>query len=230
MNLESKSNLNTEIDSCTDAGCMLSVIKNDFDKYKNNIGSFFVGKENEIKSIYEAIRKKAFPYNKIVAIDVNFATHAYADYLEGLIQFCHKVLSLKETDEIDQTKIESTIHAIEEKDTLFVESLFGGDKNKAKEMDIDTAMKNVESLVDVYNDFSHFSQLGETLCAVYEENKNDKYNTVILEGLKVFFKSIRRYNAKCVEAILSTYKDIQKSMEHRTPVHGEIEVPKYQMF
>lgn len=229
MNMEGN-NLNTGIDSCATVDCMLSEMNNNFAKHKHEIDSFFAGKQDEIKSIYQAIRTKAFPYNKIVAIDVNFATHAYADYLEGLIQFCHKVLSVKETDEIDQTKIQSTIHAIEEKDMLFVESLFGGEKNEAKEMDIDTAMKNVESLIDIYNDFTHFSKLGETLCKAYEENINDKYKNVILEGLKVFFKSVERYNAKCVDAVLSTYKDIQKSMEKRTPVHGEIKVPKYQMF
>ena len=230
MDLNDGNNLNIEIDSCDNASCMLSIIKKDFEKYKHEIGFFFYGKEKEIKSIYTAIKDNSFPYNKISAVDVNFATHAYADYLEGLIQFSHKMLSLRETDEIEQTKIESTIHAVAEKDNLFIESLFGGEKNPVKEMDIDTAMKNIECLINIDNDFSHFCELGKTLCLVYEENMNDKYKIVILEGLKVFFKSIIHYNQKCVESVLSTYKDIRTSMEKRTPAHGEVEVPKYQLF
>ena len=113
---------------------------------------------------------------------------------------------------------------------MFIESIFGGEKNPSTEMSIDDAMKNIEVLIDIHDNFEKFIKLGKEFCSSYEQTVNDHYKEEMIAGLRVFFKSVDHYNKKCVEGITKTYQDIITSMEKRTPAKVETTVPTYQIF
>lgn len=215
----------TEISSITD------VLIEDIKTYNNIISSFFVGKENEIKQIYNSIKNKKFPFNKVSVLDINFVSNTYLEYFEGMIEFINKVVDLNDSDEVSNESISSTINKINERDSEFIESIFGGSRCSESSVDINTAMLNVEKLIDINEDFSMFINTVNKVCEYAQNNNSSKYKNEIILALNVLLKSIRVYNRNCVSNILKTYDKITASIQVRTPASGVLhKVQKYQMF
>ena len=93
-----------------------------FKGYSDFIKTFFCGRENEIKKIYEGIRNDSYPFNKITMIDVNMAIHCYSDYFTGLLQFANKISDLKDSDSVNPESVSKTLEMVKSKDKAFVDS------------------------------------------------------------------------------------------------------------
>lgn len=204
--------------------------KQQIEAYKNIIQSFFVGKKSEIQKIYQVLKEKRLPYNKINFIDINLATHMYGEYFQGLVQFISKITDLRDTDEISEDKMISAIIHVETKDLEFRDSIIGGSRNEMSTVDLDNAMINIESLINIYNEFDEFQKCFDVLIQNIKNNNCEKYYNTIRTGMRVFIMSIIHYISSSVDEILSTYEKIIKSMEHRTPASGEKKVPEFQLF
>lgn len=205
-------------------------VKEELNQYAAIVYDFFVDKESDIKSIYAAIRSNYYPYNTINAVDVYDSVRMYSDYLQGMVQFMKKVIDLQDSDDINIEAIHKTIEQVKEKDCQFIMSIFGGERNPSKDQSIDFAMKNVELLIDINEEFADFLNIANDLITTLSRSNCTKYQDEIVYGLKVFFDSIRRYNYNCIKHILGTYEKIMISMKSRVPVTGIKEVPKYQIF
>lgn len=216
-----------ELDSCEEPSLCMDIVKKEFYSFSEIIRTFFVGKESEIKYIYNSIREHKFPYNRISCIDVSVAKHMYSDYIVGMIEFINKLANLKDGDNISIDAVGKTIEKVIEKDEDFISSIFGGEKNKTQSMDIDSAMKNIEELIDVEGQLSEFEGYARSLSNLTFSNT---YKPVAIKGFKIYFKSVLNYNSKCIEEILSCYDKIHKSIQNRTPAKGVIEKPEYQLF
>lgn len=223
-------NLTSSLNNCYDCKRYVDWTQNEFNEYSDIIQSFFVGKQNEIKEIYNAIRMNEFPYNKIRFIDINMAIHMYGDYFKGMTEFIRKVTDLKDSDEVENNSIQMTIEHVQKKDTGFIDSIIGGERNPETEVDLDTAMINIESLINIYNDFDQFKELLNTLCDNISSNGSTKYANEIASSMRAFIMSFSRYNNKCIKEILITYNNIRTSMEHRVPVDGDKKIPEYKLF
>ena len=79
----------------SDISSITDVLIEDIKSYNNIISSFFVGKENEVKQIYNSIKNKKFPFNKVDVLDINFISSTYLEYFEGMIEFINKVVYMQ---------------------------------------------------------------------------------------------------------------------------------------
>ena len=228
-NLKKLIALHNETTSKFQSGKCPDIVIDEFNNFSNLIKEFFVGKEEQIKNIYNIIRNNSLPYNRIKIVDVNMARHLYNEYLEGLKEYADKYTSLREGDNIDKEAISNMTNRVSERDTEFIDSIFGGEKNPEAEADIDTAIKNVETLIDIDGDFSKFISISNEICNKVISANTGSYTDAIDEGLKVFFKSISYYNFKCIKEIFETFEKIEESIQTRTPAIDK-EVPQYQIF
>lgn len=201
-----------------------------FEMYGSIIKDFFVGKESEIKNIYNSIRNNSFPYNKVECIDINNAMNLYKDYFEGMWEFVNKVCDLRDTDDVKIDNIISTITKVNDKDKEFISSILGGDRNPSQVVTLDDAMKNVECLIDIDSKLQNYIKLIDTLCCKTNTLQTQKYNEQINNGICVVITSIGFFISRCMEEIIATYDRIIKSMTSRVPSTGTPEVPEYQMF
>lgn len=223
-------NMKSFLDSETSCNKIVAYTNTQIEKYRNIVQSFFVGKKDELQGIYQALKETKFPYNRIDFIDINLATHMYGEYFQGLVRFVEKISDLRNTDDVNNEKMMNAIIHVKNKDMEFRKSIIGGERNTVSTVDLDNAMINVESLINIYNDFEEFHKCLEMLSGNIQDNKCEKYANTIVAGMKVFIMSFIYYNDSCIREILSTYKNIIKSMEHRTPASGEMQIPKFQLF
>lgn len=213
--------------SSADFSCEMT---KELNNYSTAIKDFFTGKEEEIKYIYKSIRENKFPYNKVSCYDINSALHQYMEYYPGLVEFINKLIDLKDSDNIDPSSVQSTIANVNNRDKEFICSIVCGEKNELEEMGINDAMKNVESLIDIYNSLSDYKKMVENACRTVDNNNCGKYCNEIKQGLKVLVTSITCFNSKVISEVVKTYDKIHQSIQERTPVKPPVETPKYQMF
>ena len=161
-------------------------------------------------------------YKKSLVEDFNIFKNKYKEYAD-------KYTSLREGDNIDKDAISNMTNRVSERDTEFIDSIFGGEKNPEAEADIDTAIKNIETLIDIDGDFSKFISISNEICNKVISANTGTYTDAVDEGLKVFFKSISYYNFKCIKEIFETFEKIEESIQTRTPAIDK-EVPQYQIF
>ena len=218
-----------ELESCTDRNEFANIIKKSFYCLSEIIRTFFSGKQNEIKSIYKAIRFNKFPYNRVNSIDFTQLLPVYDEYLHGLIEFTEKFTKLDDDIDVDIFKIEEMIGKVTDRDAEFIHSLFNG-KIKVESMDLDNVMKNIEELITINDNFESIMNSANDIMSVICSKQSTKYDDIINKGIKVYFKSICYYNCKCIEEILKCYSRIHDSIQTRTPAGGVKEVPKYQLF
>lgn len=201
-----------------------------FKGYSDFIKTFFCGRENEIKKIYEGIRNDSYPFNKITMIDVNMAIHCYSDYFTGLLQFANKISDLKDSDSVNSESVSKTLEMVKSKDKAFVDSLFGGEMNPSTTTNIDTAMVTVEAFIQLDRNFDEFVLVTKSITNDATVSNSTKYNDQVLEGIRIFVSSFGYYNFRCIKEIIKTYNDIIDSMTSRTPASGVKEVETYQLF
>lgn len=205
------------------------IVQNELTRYKNVVTNFFTDKADEIRFIYKSIRENAFPYNRIIASDSNQARHLYLEYFEGLKEYIDKLLDLKATDEMNIEKLGSSISQICTRDHDFVASIYAEEKNPKESMDINSAMKNVEVLIDVYNDSD---MIRDTMNSyITKLNSADTtYSEQMAVGLKMMAKSILHFHKNIIKEILECYEQIHNSIQNRTPAMGEKVIETYQLF
>jgi hypothetical protein len=209
--------------SCTEK---LEYLQKELYSYSEIISSFFVGKENEIKEVYSIIRNNSHPYNKISVTDINLALHNYEDYFSGLTHFANLVCGLVDTDNQVEESISNRINSIKERDNEFVESLF----ENHEMVTIDSAMSEVEVLVDIYRELDEFIQVCKDVCNKVTTNDCKKYKTYISDAYGILVNSIHNYCTNCIKNILTIYSEIEDSIKVRESVKGSPIVPKYQIF
>lgn len=213
----------------TDISNLVTLVQVELGKYKDTVTGFFTDKADEIRFIYKSIRENSFPYNKIMAADSNKARHLYLEYFEGLQQYIQKLLDLKSTDEIDKEKLENSLIQISQRDHEFVDSLYQQERNPEEEMDIDSGMKNIEVLIDVYNSADQLSDALKKYVFMVDD-ADPEYVKQMVSGLKIMANSIRHFHKDIIKEILECYEKIHNSIQKRTPAMGEKVIETYQLF
>lgn len=214
----------------TDIESMFKLFEQETCIYFEIISSFFLGKKDEIKKIYDSLKNNMFPYNRISSIKLDVAMYDYSNYSNGMIEFIRRTTDLKDTDEVNKDSVRNTIDSVRSKNDDFVESIFDGRLNEVCDMDLDSAMKNVEILIDVEPTLSKYVNIGKQIKSSILSNNSEKYKEEILDSMKIYTISILQFYYKCLIEIFNTYEKISTSMKSRTPAGGVKEIPKYQLF
>lgn len=205
-------------------------------KYENYLFDFFRNKSDEIESIYSAIRNNDFPYNKISHfIDIAEVSEKYISYFVGFTDYACKLAELINSEDdidyddvIDVNIVASRNQKISNADNIFLKSLFNTTDNEV--VDINTAMKNIEYALSSDNYIR--KEIEDRADCVYYKLKNindNKFKNVAMQGLEIYYKSIREFYINYVSVVQNTYISIINSIKTRTPAI-EKEVKKYQLF
>lgn len=205
-----------------------------FDKliseYSEFINNFFVDKKDSICKIYNIIKDNSMPYNKVTIVDVPAALTMYSDYYNGLVEFADKVTCLKDTDNIDSSSIQNVLSAVSTKDSEFINSIFGGERNPQKEVSINEAMLSVEAFLKIKEMFGRFATEVQRLSNIIIENDCSKYDNEVTTGIRIFLISNSTFICNALQEVVHAYENIMSSINSRTPVSGVQKPETYQLF
>lgn len=200
------------------------------DRYKIFIENFFIDKKDSMTKIYDIIKTNAMPYNVVQVVDVLKSLSMYSDYFVGLLEFANKVVSLRDTDDINTDSIQNLLGNVSEKDKEFMESIFGGERNPVTSSKLGTAVLNVESFIQILENIKNFRLAANKIVNVADTNNSEKYKISVNCGICIFMTSMSTFVCKCLQEVVHTYEEIMSSIKERTPVGGVQETKKYQLF
>lgn len=225
--IEINDEMSSRISLCTTYSEYVNLITIEFKIYSDIIRSFFVGKQEIIKSIYLFIKND----NKNIkdVLDINMSKHMYFDYFEGLYEYIKNLTCITSDHDIDVEDIMRKNDEIMSRDKDFINSIFGGERNEREDSSISDAMKNVELLIDIEeNTFDFFIDKITKICG-----KNDtfdtKYKYVIEKGIDLFVNSIRYFVFNVIIEILNSYCCVEKSIDSTAEIDVEND-KKYKLF
>ena len=182
------------------------------------------GEADSIKNMYKEIREaKESPLfdKKIPYIDINRGSHIYTEYVDGMIEFINDIHNINESATMNS--FEDKFMTAREKDEIFVNSLYGGNLNKAVETDLTEATSNIEFLIDF---IPELKVIREKCDKVYSDSLSDSDESakgkLIKESSDMLFESVTNYCYNTVCHIFECYDDIQKSL-HDVPVKNKEE-------
>ena len=208
---------------------IVGAVRKTFAAYKEIVANFFTDKADEIHFIYTSIKENSYPYNSVETTDCNAARHNYNEYLEGFREYINRLMDLKAGDEVDHSKLAESLNSVKTRDSDFIQGLLNSDSNPKERTNINGAMKNVEVLIDVYNQMDgicdNLAQYTIRLDPVDPAYKNE-----MISGIVLMAKSIMHFHYIIICEILKCYHDIHNSIQVRTSVHGEQKVEEYQIF
>ena len=145
---------------------------------------------------------------KIQAVDLSKALSIYSEYLEGMTRFINDIKNVNINEGEDLSKYSDKFAIANEKDTQTIESLFGGSLNNKVEMTIESAISDVDFLVDflpkmkeMYNNCKITS---EAVSDVEEGNKKE----LISNCLSLMYNSVDNFCKSAIKNALVTYESM----------------------
>ena len=203
----------------------LDVFSVEITNQMTQIEDFFVSDQGSIKGIYDAINRKEFPYNEVLAVCTKTALNEYKDYFNGMRQFIDKVYDLKAEDQVNKESVEKMITKVVNVDKEYIDGLFEK-KGKAK---LDIAVNCLETMVELMDEMKASLEDAGNIVE-REANVDPEYQSYAKRVCLIAMESLRYFYMRIICEAFSCYSSICKSMEKRTPVSGEVETPKFQLF
>ena len=189
-----------------DASKMLSDFNGVLDEFKGIIPGFFTGEEDDIKVMYDNINEASFSRNGVIPfIDVNMALHIYMDYYNGMCDFIRSYVdSFKANDNDSISRLNDDLDLAIDTDSSFIDSIYGGSKNKKTLAQISDAVGNVESLIDMLNTINTFSTCTNSIKDSFDNFNCEEYTKLA----NLLIRSTTRFLSRGYNEIIDTYKNI----------------------
>ena len=174
------------------------------------------GEASSIKAMYESIGKeKESPlFNKTVPyVDINKGAHIYTEYVDGMIEFINDIEEINESTKINS--YEDKFMVARDRDSIFIESLYGGNLNKRVETTVTEATSNIEFLIDF---IPELRTIQEKCDKIYEESKKETSEVkgkLLKESADMLFESVSNYCFNTVKNIFECYDDIQCALAEK---------------
>lgn len=184
-----------------------NTLKLELESYKELIPEFFSknGEASGIRAMYEKLNDKEYEPVKINCIDLNIAESVYEDYLNGMYTFVQDMNTALVT-ESDCATYEEKLETAKNKDSEFIESLFGGVLNPVIESDTRESTSNLEVLINFIPKIDNF--YNKTII-LNESVSND--NSLINSSVEMICESVSNYTHNLIKHIMNTYYDIVES-------------------
>ena len=132
------------------------------------------------------------------------------EYVEGMTSFITEIGSKQFTaEESDLGEYHEKLGVAKEKDSDFINSIYGGSLNKPESMPIKEAVENIEYLIDFIPEIGSIHDKCVTLKDTYEGMDNNILN----ESLSMLYESVENYCYSTVSSIASTYHNIKKTLQ-----------------
>lgn len=186
--------------------------------YESFIPSFFSkydgGEGDGIKLIYEKMREDT-PKTVFETVDLNVASSKYFEYMEGMEEYITKIVIKNGEGALTESvsDILSNIDYVKERDSQYIESIFGGSNNEKKEEPYSEAVKGIEFLIDFIPKLSEFKENCTSIQKVFESSGvEDNVNSSLLT---LYLESISNFCYNNMKEIVSTYYNILESVDSK---------------
>jgi hypothetical protein len=196
----------------------LALLADELTNYKKFIPDFFShnGAANNIKYIYAIVGKNENPDATITCIDTIRASDIYNEYNRGMVDFVTEVIADANynCDNIDKHgKFRDSLERANTRDKEFIDSIFGGEHNKAEEKSLSDALLNIEVLID----FIH--RIDDTIkraTDVVNGVENPNSSELINQSIHLLYRSIVYYTYKMISTIINIYGMIDDAVKNES--------------
>lgn len=191
-----------------------SLVKN-IEFYESYIPDFFSknGEAAGIRNMYKAIRESMDCEKSVVCANIDCSANIYREYMEGMINFIFDISDATFTESCDELKAyESKFEKAKTKDSLFIESLYGGKLNEKKEMVLSEAVANIEFLIDFIPELQTMKKQCKTLYESTKRETNEAKRTLLDESLVMLYESVENYCYSTISNIVDIYTDINTTL------------------
>ena len=182
------------------------------------------GEADGIRNMYKTIKVKMesplFDI-RVSCPDINRGSHIYNEYVEGMIQFINDIENINESVELDTFEEKFTV--ARDKDSLFVNSLYGGNLNKSVDTLVSEATSNVEFLIDFIPQIKELKEKCENVHSLITDEDTAK-SKLFKESSDMLFESVSNYCYNTVKNIFECYTKIQDEIGN---VRHEKVIPEF---
>lgn len=187
--------------------------------YESFIPSFFSkydgGEGDGIRLIYETMRNE-MPRTMFETVDLDFALSKYMEYMEGMEEYITKIAIKNGTGLATESvsEILDNIKFVKERDSQYIDSIFGGKNNEKKEEPYSEAVKELEFLIDFIPKLSEFKEKCSSIQQVFESSNPE--NGINSSILTLYLESVSNFCHNNIREIISTYYDILESVSTKS--------------
>ena len=184
-------------------------LKSELSAYKDIIPDFFSrnGESAGIRSMYEKVNDPMYKNKNIDTIDLNIAESVYDDYLNGMYTFIQD-LNTAVITESDVDKYSSKLESAKEKDSIFIESIFGGSLNEKNECTLKEATKDLEILINFIPKIESFYNKS----LILSESMNNN-NDLVNSSIELVCESVSNYAYNVIKNVMTTYYTITEAFD-----------------
>ena len=217
----------TQLSSSSSIDAIASIYTEAMDYYcKTLIPDFFSsrGEGKKIKDMYQKLDK--YQYNTFVResalelVDLNVASCAYQDYLNGMRTFIEETCGCCIDGEIyakESAVCGEKLASARVNDGKFIESIFGGCNNERHTETVLEAAKNVEFLIDFLGNIKEEStRCKNTIDKIKDAiGGGNQGETILIESAKLMTESMNDYVYHAISEIFESYQSINEVLETR---------------
>ena len=224
-------NLGEMLDAYDRPDCYGLILNKFLNDCNDTISSFFISRRDDIKNIYTAIRENKYPHNKIIFINIMTSLRMFNEYFSGLHEYAMNLAKLDSNMDISKDAIKKMVNDVEYKNSEFIDSIFGCQRNPEMSDTIDQAMMySIEQLESLKLSCSSYNEKAKSVFDCLGNKDNSKYLSEITLGLRTYTTSIGDLAYCSMREMVRTYNSIMDSMRCRVPVNGTKDAPKYKIF
>lgn len=206
-----------KVDGCKNYDELCNLFSGAFKLIDDSVKRFFDGNRETIHELYEAIRHNTRPYNKIVGLNIHEIFMNYSEYEQGLHEFLTKCSELRDDMNVDKLAIRKRIMDISARDPEFINKFFDPRFAEYRKMGLNDAMYNIETMIILHDEMVDHELAVKHAIGIIEENASVDYATEILDGVKIYIKSVMHFYEEIYTAIFKLYLATLKSYETREP-------------
>lgn len=188
-----------------------TTLEKELSEYKSIIPEFFSkdAEGSNIRALYEKMEDKTYSDKKINLVDLSISESVYDDYLNGMYTFVSD-LNTAVITESDVDTYSDKLNSAREKDSMFIESIFGGTLNPVEESTLKEATDSLEVLINLIPKIDTFYNKSVILS---ESMKND--NALINSSVEMICESVGNYTYNMIKHVMDTYYDVMESFNDK---------------
>lgn len=188
----------------------------ELDCYINIIPDFFSYKNEaiKIKELYKKLKELDYARNKVIScVNIDCAGYLYKEYFDGMYSFIDRFFKEVSSNSENVSLMEKQLQTAIQGDPLFIDSLFGGKNNEPVEVELTTAIKNVEYLVDFLDLLKGMKQMVADVCNRASELSTYEHCVTVV---KLIVTSVCTFSNLTISGIMDIYDSIQCSIDNKT--------------
>lgn len=196
----------------------------ELEEFKTFIPKFFSeepGSGNKIKELYSNINKiKNVDIHRCVMIEKS--SKMYGEYMQGMYTYITSIIQQlweKTPTEESIIKISSNLINVKSKDSMFIDSLFGGVNNPFILTHASEAIENIEFLIDFVPELNTVCEILKKLIALFtklniECTEESEICKLTWSNVFLFCESIRTYAYSVMVEVISTYYKLTEAYDY----------------